>query len=321
MRFLTEFFNSGTVNQQNKRRLGALVIAVTAALLAVALIVLMVASIVTAVKNNRVADDESEGDGEGGIPSGYTTTTLADGQASNGALLLIDAAHPYVGTETLVQPAPGVRPVDENNQMLYKGDYQDVNITQETLDAFHAMVQDFHEAQKADESYKVGGFWLQSLLRPGVELSADTAAVVGSGYALIFFDQYLDRSIYDSEAKTGVGVYKWIYENAHKYGFIRVSNAEGEENIFRYVGVAHATYIVNNKTTFAAYLETLKTKTSVSKSISIPVTDAKNQKVTYRVYYLASDAEITVPEKYSYTVSGDNMGGYIVTVDQSSAKK
>ena len=41
---------------------------------------------------------------------------------------------------------------------LYKGDYQDVNITQETLDAFHAMVKAFHEAQKSDVSYKVGGF-------------------------------------------------------------------------------------------------------------------------------------------------------------------
>ena len=94
MRFLTEFFNSGTVNQQNKRRLGAMLIAVTAVLLAVALIVLMVASIVTAVKNNRIVEDESDDSDGSGIPSGYTTTTFAEGQASNGALLLIDAEHP-----------------------------------------------------------------------------------------------------------------------------------------------------------------------------------------------------------------------------------
>lgn len=320
MKFLTEFFNSGTVNQQNKRRLGALLIAVTAVLLAVTLIVLMVASIVTAVKNNRMVEDDSEGGDDSGIPSGYTTTTFAEGQASNGALLLIDASHPYVGTETLVQPAPNVRPVDENNQVLYKGDYQDVNITQETLDAFHAMVKDFHEAQKSDASYKVGGFWLQSLLRPGVELSADTSAVLRSGYALIFFDQYLNSSIYDSETKTGIGVYKWIYDHAHEYGFVRASDAEGEENIFRYVGVAHATHIKNNKMTLAAYLETVKTRTA-SKPLSISVKDAENKTITYRVYYLAADAEMVVPEKYNYTVSGDNMGGYIVTVDQSSAKK
>ena len=321
MKFLSELFNSGTVTQQNKRRIGVLLIAVTAALLAVALVVLMVASIVTAVRNNKDAGKDQE-DEEGSILGDPTTTTFAEGQYSKGLLLLIDAEHRYTGSDSPVQPAPNVRPVDENNQVLYKGDYQEVNVMQETLDAFNAMVTDFHAAQKDAEDYAVGGLWLQSFLKPGVELSEDVKALLESGYALILRDQYLDGSIYDPETQTGVGVYQWIYENAHKYGFIRVSEAEGEEDIFRYVGVAHATYIKNTKSvaTVAEYLEVLKNKYSYKTPLPIQVKGADGKNVTYRVYYLASGSAMEVPQKYGYTVSGDNLGGYVVTVNTADVK-
>ena len=299
MRFLTEFFNSGTVNQQNKRRLGAMLIAVTAALLAVALIVLMVASIVTAVKNKQVVeDDESEGDGSG-IPSGYTTTTFAEGQASNGALLLIDASHPYVGTEALV--AISDRPLDDDGDYVYSAYLDSCMLTQDALKALNTMAADFYASEKDG--------WLYLI-----------KTEYGLNLTLAYRSNGSDISIYDSKNAKPVETYQWIYDNAHKYGFIQASDEEGKENVFRYVGVAHATYIVNNKLTLASYLETVKTRTA-SKPLSISVKDAENKTVTYRVYYLASDAEMVVPEKYVYTVSGDNMGGYIVTVDQSSAKK
>lgn len=299
MRFLTEFFNSGTVNQQNKRRLGAMLIAVTAVLLAVALIVLMVASIVTAVKNNRVVEDEPDDSEGSGIPSGYTTTTFAEGQASNGTLLLIDAEHPYVGTESLVKIEN--RPLADDGTPAYSAYLDSCMLTQDALNALNAMAADFYAAKKDG--------WLYLI-----------KTEYGLNLTLAYRSNKTDISIYDSANAKPVETYQWIYDNAHKYGFIQASAEEGKENVFRYVGVAHATYIVNNKMTLTAYLELVKTRTA-SKSLQISVKDAENKTVTYRVYYLAGDAEMVVPEKYTYTVSGDNMGGYIVTVDQSSAKK
>ena len=74
MKFLTEYLNSGSVKQQNKKRLGAFAICATAILLCLALIVLTAASIVTAVKN-RKANTEGEGE-EGGIDPGSLSDLL-----------------------------------------------------------------------------------------------------------------------------------------------------------------------------------------------------------------------------------------------------
>ena len=97
MKFITDFLNSGTVEQQNRKKLGALLIAITAALLVIALIVLSVAAIAGAIKNKN--EDEGEEDGVK-IPSGYVTTTI-DPAKSNDLLLVIDEAHPYAGTAEL----------------------------------------------------------------------------------------------------------------------------------------------------------------------------------------------------------------------------
>ena len=71
-------------------------------------------------------------------------------------------------------------------------------------------------------------------------------------------------------------------------------------------------YMDNNDKTLAEYLEILKSR-SASKPLSVTVDNA-----SYNMYYSAT-AEAVVPTKYSYTVSGDNMNGYIITVDKTSA--
>ena len=40
----------------------------------------------------------------------------------------------------------------------------------------------------------------------------------------------------------------------------------------------------------------------------------------YAVYYVEDDSEIEVPSNYNYEISGDNKGGYIITVDLSKAE-
>ena len=192
------------------------------------------------------------------------------------------------------------------------------------VDTFNAMMLAFHEAKKTDSSYVVGGMYLDSILAPNsTKPSDDTKAVLASGTALILSDDGKttanEVSIYDSDAKTGKGAYAWIYENAHRYGFVRASEAEGEENIFRYVGVAHANYMKNNNKTVAEYLEALQSRTA-NKPLSFSAKNAEDKNVSYRVYYLAGGDEKVVPADKDYTVSGDNMGGFIVTVDMTKKK-
>ena len=62
------------------------------------------------------------------------------------------------------------------------------------------------------------------------------------------------------------------------------------------------------------YVELLRTQYTGSNHLSVK--DASGE--SYEVYYVPASANelttIQVPENYAYTVSGDNIGGFIVTV-------
>lgn len=110
--------------------------------------------------------------------------------------------------------------------------------------------------------------------------------------------------------------YVWIEENAASYGFI-VRYPEGKEDLtgetsraytYRYVGVPHATYMYENDLCLEEYLELVQEYTQDA-TLDITVDDT-----VYHVFYVsASDAEEGVELDASwYSVSGDNMDGYVI---------
>jgi len=116
--------------------------------------------------------------------------------------------------------------------------------------------------------------------------------------------------------------FAWIYENLHKYGFVlRYPNAckdhtgfDGTKRVhLRYVGVEHATYIHDNNICLDKYLETLKNHhNSPDKAITVNTADG-----TYSIYYVkysGNPTSVPVPKDSTYTISGDNMNGFIVSV-------
>lgn len=133
-------------------------------------------------------------------------------------------------------------------------------------------------------------------------------------------------------------VYTWLNTNCSKFGFINsypVSTDDGysisggitggdhgsDEVVasaqYRYVGIAHATYIMTNSLTVEGYISLLKTSHNGNEN-ALNITGADGN--SYSVYYVAasgSETAISVPSNYNYTISGDNMGGFIVTVNLS----
>lgn len=113
----------------------------------------------------------------------------------------------------------------------------------------------------------------------------------------------------------------WIYENCYKYGIIcrypsdktSITGISGYEYCFRYVGVAHATYMKQNNLCLEEYIELLRTSYSGGNVLNI--TDNNS---AYQVYYVsASSDELTtvpVPKNYQYSISGDNKSGFVITV-------
>ncbi len=115
---------------------------------------------------------------------------------------------------------------------------------------------------------------------------------------------------------------QWLKEHAHEYGFIfRAPNNKksivgyAEPWQLRYVGMPHAEYMYNNNLCLEEYLSKLAAEfAGVSNAYTLECADGN----TYMVYYVEAPDEGTlrlpVPENRPYTVSGDNMSGFIVTV-------
>lgn len=116
--------------------------------------------------------------------------------------------------------------------------------------------------------------------------------------------------------------YGWIYDNCAKYGIVcrypseksEITGVSDYDECFRYVGVPHATYMNRYDLCLEEYIDLLRTQYAGDRHLAVSGADGKN----YEVYYVkAWDDEITtvsVPENYRYTLSGDNGGGFIVTV-------
>ena len=115
---------------------------------------------------------------------------------------------------------------------------------------------------------------------------------------------------------------KWLMENSWKYGYIlrypaeksAVTGISYDPYHFRYVEIPHAYYITANGLCFEEYLEQLRNTTSPEGEHLTVTVDGG---ATYEVYYVKSagnTTDVPVPADLPYTVSGDNMNGFIVTV-------
>jgi D-alanyl-D-alanine carboxypeptidase len=119
-------------------------------------------------------------------------------------------------------------------------------------------------------------------------------------------------------------VYNWLFENCHKYGFVvrypadkvDITGVDDYTDYFRYVGVAHATYMTENNLCLEEYIPLLKEYTD-NKPLKINGADGRY----YEVWYVSVNGSATVkhPTNYGYTVSGTNDGGVVITVDRSKA--
>jgi D-alanyl-D-alanine carboxypeptidase len=122
---------------------------------------------------------------------------------------------------------------------------------------------------------------------------------------------------------TNEAVNAWLNDNAAKYGFVvrypadkaDVTGVAEYTNYFRYVGVAHATYMKENNLCLEEYIQLL-TQYSSTNRLSVTTSTGK----VYEIYYCAvnGNTSISCPTNYAYTISGTNAGGVVVTVDRSS---
>lgn len=243
----------------------------------------------------------------------------------DGDLLLINNKREYRYTDT----KDGIVDVIDYKSSSYSL-LEDTGLRENVVDALNNMIDDFYLYNEyndipADIFVKSGyrlvseqGLLYNSELEKTGLKSSNKIAKPGSsehhtGYAL-------DLGIYGGEY-TGKGVYKWINDSCYRYGFIvrykenksGITGFQSEPWHFRYVGIPHAYAIEVNGLCFEEYIKLIKKFTPER-----PLTINAEMGRQYQVYYVkAQDTEtdIPVPENSEYSISGNNVDGFIITVD------
>lgn len=163
----------------------------------------------------------------------------------------------------------------------------------------------------------------------GAEQGALLAAKPGysehhAGYALdmnVYTSAGVSYSLGTASAENPI--YGWIYDHAAEYGFVQrypegktgVTGITNEPWHFRYVGKGHAAYMTEHDLVLEEYIAAL-----YGYSQAKPLTYTYDA-VEYTVFFVPLDAEtegveIFLPKDATYTLSGDNADGVIVTVMQ-----
>lgn len=195
------------------------------------------------------------------------------------------------------------------------------------LDALNQMLDDFRTQGGSRTVNVVAGYRTEEFQQHLFEQSADRN---GQDHAEQFVAQpggsehhtgyAVDLSIFNSEDGTsrdydGSGEYAWINENCQNYGYIvryatdkaALTGISDEPWHFRYVGVPHATEIVNNDFCLEEYIDYLHQFPFEGEHLSI-----RCETGTYEVWYCEGH-ESYIPDTGEYQVSGNNVDGIIVT--------
>lgn len=258
-------------------------------------------------------------------PSAYETITLDSDKIHTGDLILANQAHPVTFDRAAVEAgtSPDVNFVTIKSVLDTKTDSPKhysasdwvVGVDRATAYAMDAWLEGF---------YNVSGIRYLRMIKGYDPDSDDPDFHTGRGLMIGIYPETGSSNFYTPD-----GEYAWLADHAAEYGFVQRYPEEKDEyfddNVtsrrsaaFRYVGVAAATYMKENGLCLEEYLEEIKS-CSIDKMLEVSSGAAE-----YGVYYVPASTTGTstsfdVPSEQSYTISGNNMDGFIITVALNEA--
>lgn len=221
--------------------------------------------------------------------------------------------------------------ISEYQNGAYKIMDEDIWVNREMLQHFNRMMEEFKKSTGNHEIIVTSGYRtlreqsknLQEKIKLyGIEEARNWAMLPGysehhTGYAV-------DISIYTDQGNyiryRGQDEYGWINENSYKYGIIRryigdkkdITGVSNEEWHYRYIGVPHSYIMTAKALCFEEYIEYLKRFTVDKKHLKVKCPEGK-----YEIYFVPTqgeETEILVPKGTKYSILGNNVDGFIVTV-------
>ncbi len=269
-----------------------------------------------------------------------TEIEVGSGEYHKGDLILINGNYPYVFPDT----APTVSSVRQgrtehgkspSGNIIYSfytqnGEEKCAKLETNTLLMLHKWADDFYRATGNSDLFifDADGYRTKEDQEKLYGANPAEYAVAGAtehhtGKVIDLYVYTVDKILGNMDDARFAETFKWVYDNAYKYGFVLrypseksdVTGVTYEPYHFRQVGYAHAYYMQRNNLCLEEYLDTLKKNYTAENPLEINGDDRNK----YMVYYIAASSDsttkLTVPSEYSYTVSGDNIGGFIITVN------
>ena len=258
----------------------------------------------------------------------YEETIVATREdLAKGHLVLVNNEHPI-----RTYNASHLTLISEYNGGTYKLKDKSIQLNQEALEALNQMLEDFEHAVGEHELIVISGYrdfdeqeriHYETLISKGAEYTNQYVAKPDrsehhTGLAVDFGIYHIDGT---SSTYDGKGIYSWINENCFKYGFIvryssekqTLTGINEEPWHFRYVGKIHAEAMKALNLCLEEYIDYLK---NYSYYVS-PGQGITQESKNYSIYYVPVENETTyipVPQSKQYTISGNNIDGFIVTV-------
>jgi len=323
MDFLNKF------DRQKLQKITLIVIASLTLIALVLLLVIIIASVEGGSPDNNIdrpAETFDEPTVEPAEELTFTKATVTDAQLSRGSLLLVNSNHRYdIPTDLNLVNCYDYREQNKETNESYNLIDRSPRLEANAMEHAHKMLIDLGAAT---ENHSI---MISSAFRTYEDQANKEIAQGHSDHhtgLLLSLTVYGGASPYLSH-ESNEALNTWLNDNAHKYGFVvrypenkvESTGVSDYTNAFRYVGVAHSTYMKEHDLSLEEYVDYLKENTSADKCLKLTAADGNN----YAIYYVACEggSEIEVPEQianpngstsHPYTVSGTNEGGVIITV-------
>ena len=328
----------------NKEGMIALITLLLIVALVITLLVLMIKGIVNAVSSSEETTTEAISTPEETtappIINGWyrdlpmIETALAS-EVSEGNLILVNFKNSYPNTDSIAKELKSLYGSDGHNELFVLNN-SSVKVHRDIVNPLKKM--------------------LTALIADNPETLTDEIVIIYSGHRTVDYQTDLynrsegtDTEGYvaipgHSEHHTGYAVdlkifnednmmilmrdneQQWMEDHCAEYGFIvRYDDSKAELTgildeswHYRYVGIPHATYMMQNDLCLEEYLDLIRLSHSCDSAEPLRFTVGEEEYMVYYVPKAENDTvtEIRVPAATvgEYSVSGDNMNGFIVTV-------
>ena len=258
----------------------------------------------------------------------FENVALEQDAVYEGPLLLVNSDYPFRSAATA-----NISTLYDQKTESYSVSGMDISMQQEAIQPLNDMLDGFCAETGHYDILVVDGYRTleqqQALYEADLAMTGlDSSTLVAkpghseheTGYALDFSLFFWDGT---SGEYDGTGEYDWIDQHCADFGYIlrypedktEITEIQYESWHYRYVGKPHAYYIMQKGICLEEYIEELR-----GYSAQAPLEIVDSDGAAYAVYYVAADMENAVtyapilPE-HPYTVSGNNVDGFIITVD------